>query len=100
MIRERRTRIAAVLAASAGALVVAAPAAGAAGPSGHASCVGIELAAISPPGSLEEFPGGAPDLTAFVKAVAAELGVSPGTIVSFVASLHEGSHEACDEATE
>jgi hypothetical protein len=33
-----------------------------------------------------------------VKGLAAEQGVSPGALFSFVASLHEGSHEACDEA--
>ncbi len=66
--------------------------------SGSASCVGIELSAISPLGTWTEFPGGASQLAAFVREFAGGLGVRPGTIVSFVAQLHEGSHEACDEA--
>jgi hypothetical protein len=82
-----------------GAQILLAPSA-AADAGSHASCVGIEASSISPKGSLEEFPGGMPELTAFVRSLAAELGVSPGTIVSFVAGLHEGSHAACDEATE
>ena len=66
----------------------------------HASCVGIEASSISPKGSLEEFPGGMQELTAFVRGLASELGTSPGAIISFVADLHEGSHAGCDEATE
>jgi hypothetical protein len=65
-------------------------------PSGHASCIGIEASAISPPGSSDEFPGGVPELVAFVQG----LGGPPGAVVGAVAKLHEGSHEACDEATE
>jgi hypothetical protein len=33
-----------------------------------------------------------------VKELAAESGVSAGAFFSFIASLHEGSHEDCDEA--
>jgi hypothetical protein len=63
---------------------------------GHASCIGIEVSAISPPGSSDEFPGGAPELIGFVRSEFGQV----GPVVSFVAKLHEGSHEACDEATE
>jgi len=66
------------------------------GPSAEASCVGHEAAAISPPGSSEEFPDGMPGLKAFVDTIP----VPPGAVYSFIASLHEGSHEACDEALE
>lgn len=71
-----------------------------AGPSSAASCIGLEFAAISPPGTSDEFPGGAPEAVHGVQSFARELGLPPGTIVSFIAGLHEGSHEACDEATE
>jgi hypothetical protein len=72
----------------------------AAAAAGPASCAGHEASSISPPGSSEEVPGGMPALTAEVRALAAQLGISPGQIISFVASLHEGSHEACDAALE
>lgn len=68
--------------------------------SGHASCIGIEASAISPPGSSDEFPGGLPEVLAEVKTAASELGIPQGAIFSFVAKLHAGSHQACDEATE
>ena len=62
-----------------------------------ASCMGIEAAALSPPGSSAEAPGGVKDIKAFLEQVAP--GVPPGqAFYSFAASLHEGSHEACDEA--
>jgi hypothetical protein len=41
-------------------------------------------------------PCGAPELIAFAKSEAG----NAGPVVSFVAKLHEGSHDACDEATE
>jgi hypothetical protein len=63
-----------------------------------ASCMGIERAAISPPGSSDEIPGGSSAFTAEVKEIAASLGWPPGALMSFVARLHEGSHEACDAA--
>jgi hypothetical protein len=86
---------AAIAAAAAFALAVGIPVAGA-DAQGNASCVGFEASAISPPGSSEEVPGGAPELIAFLKSEAG----NAGPVVSFVAKLHEGSHEACDEATE
>ncbi len=61
---------------------------------GPASCMGHESSAISPPGSSEEIPGGRPGLNAFAKATDAP----PGALKSAIAKLHEGSHEACDEA--
>jgi hypothetical protein len=66
----------------------------------HASCVGIETSSISPPGSSDEFPGGVPELMSAVHGLATDLNTTPGAIVSTVAQLHEGSHAACDEATE
>jgi hypothetical protein len=69
----------------------------ASGHSTQASCMGFEASSISPPGSSEEEPGGTPQFVAEVKEIAAELGVRPGVIVAFIASLHGGSHEACDE---
>lgn len=64
-----------------------------------ASCMGIEAAALSPPGSSEEVPGGLPGIRAFLREVAP--GVPPGqALFSLVARLHEGSHEVCDEAIE
>ncbi|OGC91763.1 hypothetical protein A2899_00760 [Candidatus Amesbacteria bacterium RIFCSPLOWO2_01_FULL_49_25] len=65
-------------------------------PSAQASCMGQEAAAISPPGSSEEFPDGMPGLKAFIDTIP----VPPGTIFNIIAKLHEGSHEACDEALE
>jgi hypothetical protein len=86
---------AATLAATAGVLVAGGQMAFGE-PSGHASCIGIEVSVISPPGSSDEFPGGTRELIAFVQG----LGGPPGGVVGAVAKLHEGSHEACDEATE
>jgi hypothetical protein len=63
-----------------------------------ASCVGHEASNISPPGSSEEFPGGMPELQTFIRENFP--GTPPGAISSSVAKLHEGSHEACDEALE
>jgi hypothetical protein len=81
------------------AVAALAPAsAAAAEPSVHASCMGHEASAVSPPGTSEEFPGGMPQ----VRAVIGELfpGVPPGMAYRAFAQLHEGSHEACDEAFE
>jgi hypothetical protein len=59
--------------------------------------MGIEAAAISPPGSSDEAPGGVRDIKAFVEQAAP--GVPPGkAFFSVAARLHEGSHAACDEA--
>jgi hypothetical protein len=68
--------------------------------SSSSSCVGIESSSISPPGTSTEFPGGRAQLEQVIRDLARQLGVAPGKIVSQVAHLHEGSHEACDEATE
>ena len=79
---------------------VATPSAAASEPDGNASCMGLELASISPPGSSDEEPGGAPQFTGEVKELAALLGLRPGALFSFFAHLHAGSHAACDEALE
>jgi hypothetical protein len=93
---RRYVRFAAATAATAAlALAVGVPV-GSADARGNASCVGFEASEISPPGSSEEVPGGAPELIAFLKG---EFGRA-GPAVSFVAGLHEGSHEACDAALE
>lgn len=64
-----------------------------------ASCMGIEAAAVSPPGSSDELPGGMPGLRQFIGEVAP--GVPPGqAFFAVAASLHERSHEACDQALE
>jgi hypothetical protein len=91
--------VAAAIVADASVAVAAAliPAGEAASP--KASCIGIEASEISPPGSSEEFPGGVPELGRVVRDIAGALGVPPGAIVSSVAKVHAGSHEACDEAT-
>ena len=69
-------------------------------PNGRASCVGLEQASISPPGSSEEVPGGASQFVGEVKELAATFGVPTGVLFSFIAHLHAGSHAACDEALE
>jgi hypothetical protein len=69
-------------------------------PNGNASCIGIELAAISPPGSSDEVPGGAPAFVGEVKSIASSPGLPPGALFAFIASLHAGSHAECDEALE
>ena len=62
-----------------------------------ASCMGIEAAALSPPGSSEEAIGGIRDVKAFLDENFP--GVPPGlAFYSFAARLHEGSHDSCDEA--
>ena len=67
-------------------------------PNGAASCMGLEMSSISPPGSSDEEPGGAPQFIREVKELAAGEGVPAGAFISFIAQLHSGSHEACDEA--
>jgi hypothetical protein len=69
-------------------------------PNGNASCMGLELASISPPGSSYEVPGGAAQFTGEVKGLAPALGLRPGALFSFIAHVHAGSHAACDEALE
>jgi ABC-type phosphate/phosphonate transport system substrate-binding protein len=71
---------------------------GSAGPAdadahGNASCIGFEASGISPAGSSDEFPGGVPELQAFLHDT---FGHPTGAIVSEVAHQHLGSHEACD----
>jgi hypothetical protein len=63
-----------------------------------ASCLGIEASSVSPPGTTDEFPGGMADLLPFLRATFP--GVPPGAIVAGFASIHAGSHEACDAASE
>ena len=69
-------------------------------PNGNASCLGIEFATISPPGSSAEVPGGAPAFVEEVTSIASSLGLPPGAVFAFIASLHAGSHAECDEALE
>jgi hypothetical protein len=94
----RSLRIGAALLLAVTAVLVAGAGTARAQAADSASCVGIELSGISPPGTSTEFPGGAKELTVFTREFAGAAGITPGAIVSFVASLHEGSHEACDEA--
>ncbi|HEY3218588.1 MAG TPA: hypothetical protein VGK15_05840 [Candidatus Limnocylindria bacterium] len=65
-------------------------------PNAAASCLGQEAAGISPAGSTDEFPGGVPEVISFLRTTFG----AAGPVISVVAKLHEGSHEACDEATE
>jgi hypothetical protein len=69
-------------------------------PNGHASCLGLEQASISPPGSSDEEPGGARQLVGEVRELAGLFGVKPGALFSLIARLHAGSHADCDEALE
>jgi hypothetical protein len=62
----------------------------------NASCMGHEASGVSPPGSSSEALGGMRELTQFIGSLAGP----PGATYAFIASLHEGSHEACDEALE
>lgn len=94
---RRLTAVVSAVALLTGLTLALAPVAGAeAGPA--ASCVGHEASGVSPPGSSDELPGGMPQLLQFIKATFP--GTPPGAVVSAVAKLHEGSHQACDEATE
>jgi hypothetical protein len=98
---KRKVRIRAVAAAIAVAASVQitgaqAAHADAAGPA--ASCLGIEASALSPPGSSDEVLGGMSAAVAEVREGAGDLGIPAGAIFSFIAELHEGSHEACDAA--
>ena len=54
-----------------------------------ASCLGIEAAGISPPGSSSEAPGGMNDFVPL-----------PGSFVKFAAQLKLQTHEDCDAALE
>jgi len=78
-----------------GSIVISAGSAMAdAGP--RASCMGHEASNVSPPGSSDEFTGGMRELTLFIQQAFPD--VPAGAIRSTIAKLHEGSHEACDEA--
>jgi hypothetical protein len=86
---------------SVGVMTLIAPAGTALADTGspYASCMGIEASALSPPGSSDEAPVGMPDIREFLKETAP--GVPPGhAFYSIAGHLHEGSHEACDEALE
>jgi hypothetical protein len=97
VVRMRRLIVTIIAAGALSAGMIATAAAHEA--NGHASCVGIELSAISPPGSSDEVPGGAAEFGAEVKAIAASLGLPAGRVISlFIAPLHAGSHEDCDAA--
>ena len=96
--RFRRARMGLGLAVVAFGLTVGAPVAAAHEANGRASCMGIELAAISPPGTSDEIPGGAPEFVREVRELAVALGVSQGAIDRLIAQAHAGSHEACDTA--
>ena len=98
--RSRRTLLMAVVALTLASLTTPGVVGAASEPNGNASCMGLELASISPPGSSAEEPGGAPQFTGEVKELAGVLGVRPGALFSFIAHLHAGSHAACDEALE
>jgi hypothetical protein len=69
-------------------------------PNGHASCIGLEQASISPPGTSDEEPGGARQFVGEIKGLAAFLSVKPGALFSSIAQLHAGSHAECDEVLE
>jgi hypothetical protein len=62
--------------------------------SSNASCIGLEASGISPKGSSDEFAGGVPEVHAFLRGLLGTRGV--GAIISQVAKVHAGSHEACD----
>jgi hypothetical protein len=99
--RDRRKVLAASIAAAVSVVLIGPVGAARADVSSatdtSASCVGIEAAALSPPGSSDEAPGGIPDVKAFLDENFP--GVPAGlAFFSFVARLHEGSHEGCDEA--
>jgi hypothetical protein len=61
-----------------------------------ASCVGVESAGISPPGSSDEFVGGIPGLHSFLRESFPDS--SLGSLVSPFAKLHLQTHEGCDAA--
>jgi hypothetical protein len=96
----RRAILAWLLAVALSALVGPGVAFAADEPNGNSSCMGLEQASISPPGSSDEEPGGARQFVGEVKELAAFFGVKPGALLSFIASLHAGSHAECDEALE
>ena len=64
------------------------------------SCAGYEASDVSPPGSedgvFSKF--GMPGILAFIDVIRAAAGLPRGAVIAVLARLHEGSHEACDEA--
>ena len=64
------------------------------------SCAAYEASDVSPPGSedgvFSKF--GMPGVLAFIDAIIASTGGTRGAVIAVLARLHEGSHEACDEA--
>jgi hypothetical protein len=85
-----------ILVALAGGIVGAQSVTAVADAGPHASCLGFEASGIAPAGTSDEFPGGVTELLAAVRT----FGVPIGYVYRDVAKLHEGSHGACDEATE
>ena len=68
-------------------------------PEGPTSCAGYEAADVSPPGS-EDGPFsryGMPGILAFIDGIIAGTGLPRGAVLSALARIHAGSHEACDE---
>jgi hypothetical protein len=65
---------------------------------GPASCMGQEASNLSPPGSSDELPAGMRGFSAFFRDNFP--GTPPGSFISTIAKLHEGSHAGCDEALE
>jgi hypothetical protein len=95
----QRRRLAMVVAALGLFVVGLQPTPALANAGGSASCIGLELSDISPPGTNSEFPEGGPGFIAEVDELAPALGFkNRGDLISFIAQLHEGSHEDCDEA--
>lgn len=69
-------------------------------PEGPTSCAGYEAADVSPPGS-EDGPFsqfGMPGILDFIDVIIGSSGLTRGAVIALLAQLHEGSHEACDEA--
>jgi hypothetical protein len=98
ILRHQRSRLVTVVAALVLLVAGVMPSAAFANASGNASCVGLEFSDVSPPGSSSEYPDGGPGVVAHVTELAPALGFkNRGDLMSFIASLHEGSHENCDE---
>ena len=94
--RFRQARIGFGLVVVVVGMTVGAPVAAANEANSHASCMGIELAAISPPGTSDEIAGGAPEFLREVRELSASFGLPQGAIDRLIAQAHAGSHEACD----
>ena len=98
IVLQHRRRLVMVVAAL-GLFVAALPTTASADAGGKASCIGHEFSSVSPPGSSSEYPNGGPGVVAHVTELAPALGFkNRGDLMSFIASLHEGSHENCDKA--